>query len=188
MNFLKKIPDLLILLKHFGAKVVMNLLLISINLFLIIKLIVTKVVMKFFKILLDLLIHLKVFVTKLVLTFVEITLNLCSKVKKAVMYLLIMSTKMWKFWSLNKFVRLMAFVTLLYQIISVTISYSQFETVIDMKAITHLEKEPTITFCLKNDFEFPKRAQSNINKNLFHNPIVCFLKVNGKSSAKNAIN
>ncbi len=105
------------------------------------------------------------------MAFVEITVNLCSKVRKAVMYLLIMSTKMWKFRSLNKFLRLMAFITLFYQIISATISYSEFETVIDMKAISDLENEPTITLCLKNDFEFAKRAQNIMTQHYFHNPI-----------------
>jgi hypothetical protein len=137
----------------------------------------TKAFTNFFKILLDLLIHLKVFVAKLVLTFVETTVNLCSKVGKAVMYLL-MLTKMRRFWSLNKFVRLMAFLILFCQIISVTISYSEFETVIDMKAISHLENKPTITLCLKNDFEFPERAQSNVTENPFHNLIVCRFKKN----------
>jgi hypothetical protein len=83
------------------------------------------------------------------LTFVEITVKLCLKV---VINLLVMSTKMWKFWSLNKFIRLMAFVTLLYQMISVTISYFEFETVIDLKAMSHLKHEPTITICLKKWF------------------------------------
>jgi hypothetical protein len=84
------------------------------NLLLIIKLFVTKVVMNPYKIFLDLLIHLKVFVAKLILTFVEITVNLCSKMGKAVMYLLIMSTKMRRFRSLNKFIRLIVFLTLFY--------------------------------------------------------------------------
>jgi hypothetical protein len=151
--------DLLIFIKHFVAKVVMNFVLISINLWLIIKPSVTKAFMNLFKTLLDLLIFIKHFVAKLVLNFFEITVNLCSKVGKAVMYLLIMSTKMWKFWSLNKFIRLIAFLTLIYQMISVTISYSEFETVIDMKAISHLKHEPTITLCLKNNFEFLKELK-----------------------------
>jgi hypothetical protein len=170
--------DLLIFTKHFVTKVIMNFVLISINLLLITKLFVTKAFMNFFKILLDLLIHLKVFVAKLVLTFVEITVNLCSKVRKAVMNSLIMSKKMWKFWSLNKFTRLMAFLTLFYQIISVTISYSEFETVIDMKAISHLKHEPTITLCLKYDFEFSEIPQSIVNKDLFNNPIGCQITKN----------
>jgi hypothetical protein len=196
MNFFNILLDLLIFIKHFVAKVIINFVLISINLLLIIKLFVTKafidlfkilfnllifiknfvakVVMNFFKILLDLLIHLKVFVAKLVLTFVEITMSLCSKV---VINLLIMSTKMWKFWSLNKLLGLMAFLILFYQIISVTISYSQFETVIDMKATSDLKHEPTITLCLKNDFEFSQRPQNvrHIEK-VFHNPIICISK------------
>jgi hypothetical protein len=180
MNFLKKIIDLLIPIKHFGAKIVMNFVLISINLLLIIKLFIMKVVMNLFKILLDLLIHLRAVVGKPIMTFVEITVSLCSKVGKVVMYLLIMSTKMWKFWSLNNFVRLIAFVTLFYQIILVTISYSQFETVIDMKAISDFKNEPTITFCLKNDDQFPKRAQNSFFENLFHNPIGCRLAKRGK--------
>jgi hypothetical protein len=75
----------------------------------------------------------------------------------------------------------MAFITLIYQIISVTISYSQFETVIDMKAFSHLKNEPTITICLKNDFEFPKRAHSLYIENHFHNPIGCDFKENGEN-------
>jgi hypothetical protein len=92
-----------------------------------------------------------------------------------------MSTKMWKFLSLNKFLRLMAFLILFYQIISVTISYSQFETVIDMKAINDLKHEPTITFCLKNDFEFPKRAKSHLIETFSHNPIGCCIKENDEN-------
>jgi hypothetical protein len=159
----------------------MNLFKILFNLLIFIKNFVAKVVMNFIKILLDLLIYLKVFVAKLILTFVEITVNLCSKVEKAVMYLLIRLTKMWKFWSLNKIIRLMVFLILFYQIISVTISYSEFETVIDMKAMSDLKHEPTITICLKNDFEFPKRPQSNLIQRLFNNTIGCYFVKNGKS-------
>jgi hypothetical protein len=197
MNLCKILMNLLIFIKYFVEEVVITFVLISINLLLIIKLFVTKafmnlfkilfnllifiknllakLFMNFFNILLYLLIHLKVFVAKLVLAFVEITVNLCSKV---VINLFIMSTKMWKFWSLNKFIRLMAFVSLFYQIILVTISYSEFETVIDMKAMSDLENEPTITLCLKKDFEFPKRDQNSYIKNLFHYPIRCILVEN----------
>jgi hypothetical protein len=136
MSFLKKIMDFLIFIKHFVAKIVVNFLFISINLLLIIKTFVTKVVMNLYKILLDLLIRLKVFVAKLVLIFVEIIVKLWSKF---VRNSLIISTKFWKFRSLVKFLRLMAFLTLFYQIISVTISYSEFETVIEMKATKDLK-------------------------------------------------
>jgi hypothetical protein len=182
MNLCKILLDLLIFIKNFVAEAVINFVLISINLLLIIKLFVTNVVINFFRVLLDLLIHLKVFVAKKVLTLVERIMNLCSKV---VINLLIMSTKMWKFRSSNKFIRFMAFVTLLYQIISVTISYSEFETVIDMKAMSDLKHEPTITLCLKNDFEFPKRTQSIYIKNTFHDPIGCHFDKNGKNLAIN---
>jgi hypothetical protein len=156
MNLLKILFELLIFIKHFVAKVVMNFVLISINLLLIIKHFVTKVVMNFIKMLLHLLIHLKVFVAKLSLNLVEITISLCSKV---VINLLIMSPKMWKLWTLNKFLRLMAFLTLFYQIISVTISYSQFKTVIDTKVIFNLKHEPTITLCLKIALNFLKELK-----------------------------
>jgi hypothetical protein len=178
INFVLISINILLIIKPFVTKAVMNLFKILFNLLFFIKNFVAKVVMNFFKILLDLLIHSKVFVAKLVLTFVEITVNLCSKV---VINLLIMSTKMWKFWSLNKFIRLMAFVTLFYQIISVTISYLEFETVIDMKAISHLKHEPTITICLKNDFEFPEIPQTILNKNFFIDPIGCYLNESGKT-------
>jgi len=56
-----------------------------------------------------------------------------------------------KMWSLYKLGRIVAFLGLFYQIISVTISYLEYESVIDMKAILDSENEPTITFCLKND-------------------------------------
>jgi hypothetical protein len=79
---------------------------------------------------------------------------------KFVINFLIILTKMKKFCSSKKFVRLIALLILLYQIISVTISYSEFETVIDMKAISDLENKPTFTFCLKNDFEFPKESEN----------------------------
>jgi hypothetical protein len=113
--------------------------------------------MKFFKILLDLLILINAFAAKLVLTLLEIIIILYSKGKQVVKNILIISTKVKKFWSLKKFGRLIAFAILFYQIISVTITYLGFETVIDMKAIRDLGKhKPTITFCLENDFEFPK--------------------------------
>jgi hypothetical protein len=79
----------------------------------------------------------------------------------------------------------MASLTLFYQIISVTISYSEFETVIDMKAISNLKNEPTFTLCLKNDFEFPKRAHSFLIERLFHNPIGCGITENGKEKNLN---
>jgi hypothetical protein len=92
-----------------------------------------------------------------------------------------MSTKMCKLLTLNNFLRFMAFLTLLYQIISVTIIYSEFETVIDMKATINDNERPTITLCLKNDFEFPKRAQSYYFETLFHSPIGCRTKENGEN-------
>jgi hypothetical protein len=69
--------------------------------------------------------------------------------------------------------------------ISVTISYSEFESVIDMKAISNLEKEPTFTKGLKNHFQFPERAHSFANERLFHNPIGCQYTVNGKTKSLN---
>jgi hypothetical protein len=88
----------------------------------------------------------------------------------------IISTKIEKFWSSIKTVRLIAFVILCYQIISVTINYLEYESVIDMKAALGLENKPTITFCLKNDFEFPKNFQNIIYKNVYNNPIGCGVK------------
>jgi hypothetical protein len=86
-----------------------------------------------------------------------------------------MSTKMWKFWSLNKFLRLMAFLTLFYQIISVTISYSGFETFIDMKAISDLKHEPTITGFHEESLSIFEISipQSLFMLNHFHNSIGC---------------
>jgi hypothetical protein len=101
----------------------------------------------------------KIFVAKLILTFVEKALISCLKAGKVVMHFLILS-KLKKFWSLKKFGRLIAFLILFYQIISITISYSEFETVIDMKAIIDLESKPTISFCLKKDFQFTKASQN----------------------------
>jgi len=128
----------------------------------------------------DLLINLKVFVAKLVFTFVEIILSLCSKEAKFVMNLLMILTKMRKFWSLKRFLKFIATLILFYQIISVTIRYSEFETVIDMKAMSDLKHSPTFTFCLKNAFSFPKRAQSILIEGAFHNPIGCVFTENGK--------
>jgi hypothetical protein len=73
--------DLLIFIKHFVTKVVMNFVLISINLWLIIKLSVTKAFMNLFKTLLDLLIFIKHFVAKVVMNFIFISINLLLIIK-----------------------------------------------------------------------------------------------------------
>ncbi len=68
--------------------------------------------------------------------------------------------------------RIIAFLVLFCQIISVTISYLEYETVIDMKAVANEEQRPTFSFCLKNKDKF-------IEKNLtyfsisFDHPIGC---------------
>jgi hypothetical protein len=68
--------------------------------------------------------------------------------------------------------RIIAFLVLFCQIISVTISYFEYETVIDMKAVANEEQRPTFSFCLKNKDKF-------IEKNLkyfsisFDHPIGC---------------
>jgi hypothetical protein len=51
-----------------------------------------------------------------------------------------------------------------------------------MKAMSDLKHEPTITFCLKNDFEFPKRSQSEFMKLIINNPISCYLEKSVKTS------
>ncbi len=64
-----------------------------------------------------------------------------------------------KIGTLYKFGRIIAFLGLFYQIISVTISYLEYETVIDMKAISEIKQRPALTFCLYSDREFPKRMR-----------------------------
>ncbi len=84
--------------------------------------------------------------------------------------------KIQKFWPSIKIVRLIAFLILFYQIISLTISYLEYESVIDMKATFDIENKPMITFCLKNDFEFPKKFQNIVYKKVYDNPIGCSVK------------
>jgi hypothetical protein len=119
-----------------------------------------------------------IFVAKLILTFVEKALISCLKAGKVVMHFLILS-KLKK-----KFGRLIAFLILFYQIISITISYSEFETVIDMKAINNLESKPTISFCLKKYFQFPKVSQNSVLEKDFNDTIVC-QRTNGIYKANN---
>jgi hypothetical protein len=57
-------------------------------------------------------------------------------------------------WFLIKFGKIITFLTLLYQIILVTISYSEFETFIDMKAELIEEQRLAMTFCLRNRHKF----------------------------------
>jgi hypothetical protein len=57
-------------------------------------------------------------------------------------------------WFLKKFGKIIAFLILFYQIILVTISYSEFETVIDMKAELIEEQIPVMTFCMRNRHKF----------------------------------
>ncbi len=104
---------------------------------------------------------------KLVLTILGITQSLSSSVVKNLL------TKAEKFWSYRKFVRLIAFAILFYQIIALTVTYSELETIIDVKAVTNLQNKITITFCLKNDFEFSQRVKSLIIHLYFNNPIGC---------------
>ncbi len=79
-----------------------------------------------------------------------------------------------KMWSLYKFGRIIAFLGLFYQIISVTISYLEYETVIDMKAISDIEQRPALTFCLYSDKEFPKRTRNPFMKRMFGHSIGCY--------------
>jgi LEA14-like dessication related protein len=106
-------------------------------------------------------------VAKLVLTILGITQSLCSRVVKNLL------TKAGKFWSYRKFVRLKAFAILFYQMIALTITNSGLETIIDMKAVTNLQNKLTVTFCLKNHFQFSKRVKSLLIHLYFNNPIGC---------------
>jgi hypothetical protein len=144
----------------------------------------TKFFINIFKMIIDLLILLKVFAVKLVLTLLEIALISYSIGKKVVTNILMISMKMIKNWSLKKFRRRIAFLILFYQIISVTINYLEYETVIDMKAVADLENEPTISFCLKNNFEFPKKVKNIFIRHAFKSrePIGCQLRFQTKSS------
>jgi hypothetical protein len=62
--------------------------------------------------------------------------------------------------SLYKFGKVIEFLAFFYQIISVTISYLEYETVIDMKAILGIEQRPALTFCLYSYTEFPKTTRN----------------------------
>src|SRR5208282_5391415 len=77
--------------------------------------------------------------------------------------------------SLYKFGRIIAFLGLLYQIISVTISYLEYETVIDMTVNLGKEQRPALTFCLYTDREFPKRTRSPYMQQLFGHSFGCRL-------------
>ncbi len=69
---------------------------------------------------------------------------------------------------LSKIGRFIALVILIYQIISVTISYSKYETNIDMKVIENEEQKPTFTFCLKNKDKFPEKNLTIGSRNFNH--------------------
>jgi hypothetical protein len=77
---------------------------------------------------------------------------------------------------LYKFGRIVAFLGLLYQIISVTISYLEYETVIDMKAILDIEQRPALMFCLYSDREFPKRTRNPVMQQSFGHSFGCILR------------
>jgi hypothetical protein len=74
--------------------------------------------------------------------------------------------------SLFKFGRVIAFLLLFYQIISVTINYLEYETVIDMKVVSDIEQRPAFTFCLYSGREFPKTTRM---QQIFGEPFGCFL-------------
>jgi hypothetical protein len=80
-----------------------------------------------------------------------------------------------KIWSLYKFGRVIAFLLLFYQIISVTINYLEYETVIDMKAVSGIQQRPAVTFCLYSGREFPKRTRNNLMRKKFGQPFGCIL-------------
>jgi hypothetical protein len=79
-------------------------------------------------------------------------------------------------WSLYKFGRIIAFLGLLYEIISVTISYLEYETMIDMKAISGISQRPALTFCLYSDREFPKRTRNPLMQQNFAHSFECILR------------
>jgi hypothetical protein len=80
-----------------------------------------------------------------------------------------------KIWLLLKFGKFIATFLLCYQIILVTISYLNYETVIDMKAIAGEKQRPTFTFCLKSKNEFRAGNYTLKGKNsvVFDHPIGC---------------
>ncbi len=78
-------------------------------------------------------------------------------------------------WSLYKFGRIIAFLGLLYQIISVTISYLEYETAIDMKAKSGIKQRPALTFCLYSDRQFPKRTRNPVMQQIFGHSFGCQL-------------
>jgi hypothetical protein len=114
----------------------------------------------------------KVFCVAKVMYFSRI--DLLSKVKK------LFGKR--KIRSLKKLGKLIAFVGLIYQTISVTINYSKFETVIDMHAVSDVEQEPTFTFCLKSSHKYKShRKTQNILKNKrYDRQISCQLLVEGE--------
>jgi hypothetical protein len=78
-------------------------------------------------------------------------------------------------WSLYKFGRVITFLLLFYQIISVTISYLEYETVIDMKVVSDIQQRPAFTFCLYSGREFPKRTRNPVMEQKFGQPFGCYL-------------
>jgi hypothetical protein len=75
---------------------------------------------------------------------------------------------------LYKFGRVIAFLGLFYQIISVTISYLEYEAVIDMKA-SFIRQKIVLTFCLYSGNEFPKKFKSLEFEILSNQSFVCVL-------------
>ncbi len=105
MNLVKILSDLIILLKVFGTKIIMNISRITANL-------CSKVIKLFVK--------LNILIKALITLIIEkFSLKTLSENKREILFL-------------TKFVKLIALLILFYQIISVTISYLEFEIVIDM--------------------------------------------------------
>jgi hypothetical protein len=90
-------------------------------------------------------------------------------------FVLFFAQIMRKMWLLYEFGIIIAFLGLFYQTISVTISYLEYETVIDMKAVLGIEQRPALTFCLYSDTEFPIRIRNPFMNQEFGNSFGCYL-------------
>jgi hypothetical protein len=76
-------------------------------------------------------------------------------------------------YSLKKLEKVIALLFLFYQIISLTINYLEYETVIDTKAVSNIEQRPTFSFCEKTQNEFNGHYSIPLLNESFDQPIGC---------------
>ncbi len=91
---------------------------------------------------------------KMKILFIELYISIKGFITLIIINLLKIPNENRRKWFLKKFGKIIALLTILYQIILVTISYSEFETFNDMKAELIEQQRLAMTFCLRNMHKF----------------------------------